>query len=192
MPTSDEKEQDKLIQLIRQAMERDEALREKYEIGDKFRFIREQLKDMLAQLESELKVLQPEEKKAKGQLAEGEVPVYVYLYNAQGLVLRSWVNMLTPKVFYEYSVNRPIYTNRIHIEELLRLKSNKAQHAYLTIAVKPSEILQPAEGSIQKDSNDNPVVKVKEGSLHFSKLIAFTHNGQDYLLNDDNEFVKKE
>ena len=134
--------------------------------------------------------IQQIEQKAKGnELGEDEVVVYVYLYNARGLVLSSWQNLLMPKVFYEYSVNRPIYKDKSHIQALLQSKVNKAQHAYLTVAIKASHIIQP-EAAL-KDNLGNPLIKIKEGSLSVGKLLCFTCNDQEYTLNAKNELVKK-
>ena len=62
--------------------------------------------------------------------------------------------MVSPKVFYEYSVNRPIYAEKQYIETLLRSKSDKFQHAYLTMAVKLGEIVKP--NTALKDASGNP------------------------------------
>lgn len=184
--SKEKEQQNKVVELVQQAIERDEALREKYQIGDKFRFVRERLKQLLQQLEAELQIVHQEEKKQQRKLEEGEVPVYVYLYNAKGLQLNSWLNMLTAKVFYEYSVNRPIYAEKSHIHALLKNKADIQQHAYLTFAMNPGDIIQ----SSQKDVNGNPVVKVRENSLQFSRFISFTHNGQDYRLNEQEVLEK--
>ena len=52
----------------------------------------------------------------------------------------NWQNMLTPRVFYEYSVNRPIYAEKKYVDSLLRAKGNKAHHAFLTVAIKKIHI----------------------------------------------------
>ncbi len=181
-----EEQQKKVVELVHLAIERDEALREKYQIGDKFRFVREKLKQLLQQLESDFHVAHKEEITRHKKLQEGEVPVYVYLYNAKGVQLSTWVNLLTPKVFYEYSINRPIYTEKSHVEALLKNKTNIQQHAYLTVAMQPGDILP----TTQNDINGNPTVRVKENSLRFDRLISFSNNGQDYILNEEGEFEK--
>jgi hypothetical protein len=180
-----------LLELVRDAIRRDDALREKYQIGDKFRFVRDRLHALLNQLEQQVELLKPVEKQSKSTISKDDVLVYVYLFNVQGLVLKSWQNMLTPRLFYEYSVNRPIYLERAHVESLIRSKSNKAQHAFIAIAVKPQDILQGDESSWLKDIQGNRVIKVKEGAFHFSKCAFFSHNGMDYTLNDEGELVKK-
>lgn len=181
----------KLIETVRQAIQHDNELREKYEIGEKFRFVRDRLNTILETLETSLpKSTQGSAFSDRGVAAD-EVPVYVYLYNTQGLQFRTWQNLVSPKVFYEYSVNRPIYMEKAQIESLLKTKTNKAQHAYLAIAVKRDHIINVPEDGAQKDAIGNQLVKVKEGSLHIGKLIAFTHQGQDYVLDDDGQLVKK-
>lgn len=186
------KEYEDLIQLIRDAIQQDADLREKYGVADKFRFVRDRLNGLLTHLEEQAKVLKVEEQKM--QFDEGpsdNTLAYVYLYNAQGAILRTWLTLLTPRVFYEYSVNRPIYQDKYHIDSLVRSKANKQQHAYLTVKIKQSDIVS-AENSAPKDALGNTVIKVREGSLRFENLVAFTHNGQDYGLSKQGEFVKKE
>jgi hypothetical protein len=195
MPRHDDKEsQEHLVNILRQAVESDEALREKYQVGDKFRFVRDRLQALLHKAEQDLPKDDDSDNQAdKNQNAAlDEAVVYVHLYNAKGTLLRNWQAMLTPKVFYEYSVNRPIYTEKAHIDNLLRSKGNKAQHAYLSIVVKKADILQPVVGAIRKDIIGNPLVKIKEGALDFQRLVAFTHNEQDFVLNAQGELVRKE
>jgi intracellular multiplication protein IcmQ len=123
------------------------------------------------------------------ELRENEMAVHVHLYNAKGIALSSWYNMLTPKVFFEYSVNRPIYAERSQIENLLKSKNNKVQHAYLIVAVKADDIIQADSGL--KDSLGCPLIKIKEGSLFFDRLLAFVYNDQEYILNDKGELIRK-
>jgi len=180
-----------VLQLVRATVERDEELRKKYEMDNKFRFVRERLQAIFQQLEQELKITieKPGQQIKKGELLEDEIAVYVYLYNVNGIVLSSWQSLITPKVFYEYSVNRPIYIEKSHIEALLRAKSNKAQHAYLTVAIKTAQIIR-AETEM-KDSLGNPLVKIREGSLSFDKLLGFTYDDQEYILSDKGGLIKK-
>ncbi len=183
-------EYEKLIQLIREALLQDANLREKYGVVEKFRFVRDRLQAVLTHLEEQQQALKKEEKKIE-QIEESsnKVVVYVYLYNAQGAILRSWLTLLTPRVFYEYSVNRPIYREKSQVESLLKAKSNKHQHAYLTVKIEQHDILTAIDKS--KDDEENPIIKIREGSLRFENLVMFTHNGQDYGLSAQGDFVKK-
>lgn len=188
-PPSKKEQQEKLVTLLQQALRQDEGLRVKYQVGDKFRFIHDTLESLLEQCEKTLKEIEKEEKKTITKPDKNDIMIFVYLYNAHGITLRSWHNMLLPKVFYEYSVNRPIYMNKGDVDALIRSKKNKAHHGYITLTVKSEEIIKPAG---LKDMIGNPVIKVKENSLKFEKLIAFTHNEIDYIVDDEGTLVKKE
>lgn len=177
-----------VVELIREAIKQDEAFREKFQIGNKFRFVRDRLHALLERLEANLQTTHVEEQIITRTASADETVVYVYLYNVHGLSLRTWQVLLSPKVFYEYSVNRPIYAEKSHIERLLKSKQNIVQHAYLSIAVKKKDISQANE---LKDTLGNSLLKVREGSLQFDSLLAFTHNYQDYTVNSEGELVKK-
>jgi hypothetical protein len=186
----DEKEQEKkLIELLRDVVARDKELREKFGIGDKFRFVRDRLDALLLQLETHVESVKVEEKKLISVKTDDEILAFVYLYNSQGATLLTWINMLTPKLFYEYSVNRPIYLDKYHIDSLIKSKANRVQHAFLTIAIKQHDLI--VNENAPKDAMGNPVAKVREGSLKFERLIAMTHNDQEYVLTEQGALVKK-
>jgi hypothetical protein len=189
MPKQSKEQEEKLLQLVQSALEKDAALREQYKIGDKFRFVKDRLQALLTHVQENLTV-ETVEVKQENPVGEDEQLVYVYLYNAQGLVLQTWQKMLNPDVFYEYSVNRPIYTNKAHVESFIKQKSNKMHHGYLTVVVKKNDIIKTTEENTQKDVNNNPLVKVKEGSLHIKKLLSFTYNGHDYQVSASGEIIK--
>jgi hypothetical protein len=186
---SDEQEQkEKLVELIREAIAHDEALRKKFEIGDRFRFVRDRLAELLDQLEKHVKSTAPAaEKVYGGAMLEDEALVYVYLYNAQGILVNTWQKIITPKLFFEYSVNRPIYADQEGIDSTLRQKANKVQHGYLTVIMKKVDIL----ASDTKDTAGNTVVKIREGSLKFDRLVSFTHNDIEYTVNEEGEMKRK-
>jgi hypothetical protein len=181
-------QREKLLHVVRLANQQDTELREQYNIGDKFRFIRDRLQALLKHVEESLASEEADDQPRDESLAVDEVLVYVHLYNAQGLVLQTWQKMVSVGVLYDHSINRPIYTDKSHIDAFIRSKSNKAQHGYLSIAVKKATI-QATEDL--KDAFGHPIIKVKEGSLLFDKVAAFTHNGIDYVVKANGELIKK-
>jgi intracellular multiplication protein IcmQ len=189
MSINEKEQREKLINIIREAVAGDNALREKFQVGDKFRFVRDRLQALLDQLEQHAETKQAEEIKRGVTLVEDEILIYVYLYNAQGVTLQTWVNMLTPKLFYEYSVNRPIYLDKNHIESLIRSKSNKMQHAFLTVAIKQKDVIQ--NDRLPQDVLGHVIVKVREGSLKFERFIVLTHNENDYILDQSGILSKQ-
>jgi hypothetical protein len=185
--------QDKLLQLIQEAIKQDNELRLTLHIGDKFRFIRDRLNALLLHLEKNALSLSLAVKGSQShieQMKENETIVYVYLFNAHGLTLTTWQNMLKPELFYEYSINRPVYLEKTQIESFIRSKTNKAQHGYISVVVQKEHVLKGT--NLVKDVIASPVVKVKEGALHFENLVSFTHAGKDYLVNANAELIKKE
>ena len=189
MSTDESEQNKKLVALIQDAVAQDNQLREKYSIADKFRFVRDRLQALLNQVENHVETVQVAEKKADVNKTDDEILAFVYLYNSQGTTLPTWINMLTPKLFYEYSVNRPIYLDKNHIENLISAKANRVQHAYLTIAIKHNDLINNEKAP--KDQLGNAILKVREGSLKFERFIALTHNSQDYILTEQGALVKK-
>jgi hypothetical protein len=182
---------DKLVSFVRIIVQHDAQLREQYAVGDRFCFVRDRLQGLLSGLEANMPpVVDLHEESATQRISHAaEREVYIYLYNAQGAVLRSWAALLTPHALYEHSINRPVYTTKEQVETLLRGKSNPAQHAYLTISVFESDLVQQ-QG--KADATGKPLFRVKEGALKPGHLISLTHNGHEYVLNVRGEIVKKE
>lgn len=176
-----------LLKLVQEAVQQDKALREKFGTGEKFRFIRDRLQSLLDDVTARVNVMQEQIERKTNPLKENEQLVYVYLYNAQGLLLSTWHKMLGEEVFYEYSINRPIYDNQNSIEAIIRNKSNKPAHAYITIAVNKNDILP----SLTKDNLDQPVIKVREGALKRTRMISFSHNGNEYVLDERGTLIPK-
>lgn len=191
MSNGNHERKQKLLELMNQALSADQSLREKYQIGDKFRFIRDRLQALSQQIESSVSAIKQKVEKKEITLLEDEVVVYVYLYNTQGLNFQTWQKMLSPSVFYEYSVNRPIYGEKSYVDMFIKTKANKMQHGYLAVAVKKSNILEALPGTVQNDTIGNPLIRVREGSLSLNRLIVFHHNDQDYVVNEAGELTKK-
>jgi hypothetical protein len=178
-----------LLQITKNAVQHDMVLREQYQIASKFRFIQDRLAALLTGMEEAAAIIVREkESKEPGVKTEDEVLVCVYLYNAQGMILQTWQKMLSPAVFYEYSVNRPIYSDKEHIDVVIRNKPNKMQHAYLSVYIKKRDIISGEN----TDSYGHPLLKIREGALRFDRLISFTHNLIDYLVSEAGVFTKKE
>lgn len=188
MSTHHQEQYKRLLQLIHDTIQQDEKLREKYQVGDKFRFIHDRLQGLRQEIEDILTTTQSINPVRVIEVKPDEMVVYVYLYNAQGSVMRSWQSLLAPKLFYEYSVNRPIYTEKRDIDAFLRSRSNPMQHGYLSIIVKRDAV---KDASV-KDALGNVLVKVREGSLDVNRFIAFHHNGLDYTLTGEGELVRDE
>ncbi len=188
----DQKDQiEKILQLVQSAIQQDQELREKYKIGDKFRFIRDRLIALQSRIEEQINAMQKETEKKTDLITEDEVMVYVHLFNAQGLVFQTWQKMISPSVFYEYSVNRPVYAEKSLVESFIRSRPNKVQHGFIGVIIKKQDILSIPDAEMTKDAVGNPLIKIREGSLLFNRFSSFVHNGHEYVLNEE-KLVKKE
>lgn len=179
-----------ILELLHNALTQDETLRQEYQIGNKFRFIHDRLKSLQLNAEETLASFEKKIKKTDNTLQADETLVYIYLYNAQGQQLSTWQKMVTPAVFYEYSVNRPIYESKADIDAFIRTKANKMHHGYLTIIVPKADILPPDADNIAKDTIGQALIRVREGSLQASKMLTFTHNNQDFHLDEEGRLIK--
>jgi len=189
MPKDSQELKNKLMQIVSDAVSQDAKLRETLLIGDKFRFIRDRLTALQQHVDEALQTIKVEENNVKQAVSQDEQLVYVYLFNAHGMDLQSWIKMLHPSVYYEHSVNRPIYGSKEHVEMVIRNKTNRIQHGYLEIAVKTAAVVQRG-GEALKDNLGNPLIKIKEGSLRPERLISFVHNGHQYSLDENGRLEK--
>jgi hypothetical protein len=193
MSTGNKKLKEAIQKLISDSIQTDKTLREKYNMGNKFRFIRDRLAALAARVDDELKETEESSDQEDKTVAQDEIVVYVYIFNAQGLVFQTWQKMLNPAVFYEYSVNRPVYMEKAQVESFIRSKPNKVQHGFLSVIIKKTEILShPVDLPAPIDQVGNPLVKIKEGCLKFEKMLVFTHQDIEYVINAAGQIVKKE
>ncbi|HEU5280974.1 MAG TPA: type IVB secretion system protein IcmQ [Gammaproteobacteria bacterium] len=174
---------EKLLGVTQTALTQDESLRQQFNIANKFRFVREKLQALHDAVNAALASIQ-EAMEANEPVAAGadEVVVYVYLFNAQGVLVPTWRKMVTPSVMYEYSVNRPIYRDQSALDAIIRTKSERQQHAYFAIAVKKENIISDAQG--------HALVRVKEGCLSHQRILFFRHNEHDYRVSETGELIK--
>jgi len=189
MPSDSKELKEKLLQILNEVVTKDNELRQSLQIGDKFKFIRDRLQALKDDTQAAVETIKLSDESVVKTVAEDEQLVYVYIFNAHGIDLQSWLKMLHPSVYYEYSVNRPIYFEKEHAEAVIRGKAKRVQHGYVTFAVKKALIFSTLENSV-KDQIGNPLVKLKEGSLKPERLISFTHNDVDYCLNESGKLEK--
>lgn len=189
----DKIEKDKLLELIQACIQQDQSLRDEFHIGDKFRFVRDRLSALEKQVQQELIESDREISEKIVTATENEIVVYVYIYNVQGLNFLSWQKLVNPSVFYEYSINRPIYTDKAQMDAFIRSRTNRNQHGYLAFVINQTDLapLKPDEKPAF-DVIGNPVVKIKEGTLKFNKLISFTHQDTLYSVTESGQLKKKE
>ena len=115
-------------------------------------------------------------------LADDEMIVYVDLINAQGKLLSTWQKMLAPRALREHSVNRPIYADFSHIEELVRSKKNPVSHGFIEAVIKKADILVPLEECTCTGPLGHPLLRLKQGALLLKNVRFFYHLDKKYRL----------
>lgn len=181
----DEYIDDETYQIIKKASDIEVKLREKYKIGVRFNLIRTQLTSMLEKIEKELgktDAKKSAEISAEKQLKPDETVVYVYLFNVNGKIIRTWQQLLTQQALFDHSVNRPIYLQKEHIEKIIRSKPNRDQQGYIEIIIKKPDLLEIGNGKSLQDSQGHPLARIKQGSLQPDNIKMFVHSGKHYQL----------
>jgi hypothetical protein len=172
----------KVKELLQDAINTEKLLREKHEIGVRFHVLRSQLQANLEEFEKEIALMQesePSDAPQKQTIADDEMLVYVHLFNSFGSKLKSWENLLLGSSLQEHSVNRPIYTDITQVEEILRTRAPKEQHAYLEMLIKKTDLLAENKSN---DCYQHSLAKLREGSLKPEKIRRLHHKSIDYQL----------
>lgn len=163
----------------------EKKLRQRCGVGTRFKVINTQLQSILKKFTERIQRIQSIMQKTEKDvnvLAEDEMLVYVYLFNAQGATLKNWQNLLLPRALVDHSVNRPIYAKQEDIEQVLRSKPNKAQHSYLVVKIKKENVLSDGEKGDLRDQNGFPLLRVKHGALEADNIKEFVHYGHKYKV----------
>lgn len=171
--------------VLKQVAEKEKTLREKHQVGVRFSVVQQQIQKLLTQFEAQLaeaKQQDVELAEKVRQLADDEILVYVHLFNAQGRELTSWQSLFTKKSLIDHSANRPVYLTKAEVEEVLRARMPKEQHACLTVIMKSADVF--SDKNIQ-DAFGHKLVRLRQGSILLSNILNFHHCAKDYQVGGD-------
>lgn len=185
---------EKLKVLLEEALERDKALREQFKAGDKLDIVPKKLQSILSEVENNLvkiTAITSQKIKRRDAIAEDDVIVYVYLFNGNGVELSSWHSMFTKDALFAYSVNRPIYLKKEHIDNLLQSRLPLENNAALAVAVKKTDVIVQEEAAFALDPLEQPLIRVREGAFSRNKIQYFQHNRQQYRVDERGKLIVK-
>jgi len=188
----DDKANTEVHEALQSAVDKEGELRENCEIGVRFNVVNTQLQAAVEKFDKAVGIGEEkgeEAAKAEAGLAEDETLVYVYLFNAHGMALRTWQNLLLPSAFFEHSVNRPIYADKEHVEAVLRAKPNKDRHAYVEVVIKKDDIFQTTGGQDLQDKYGHPLLRLRQGALKPKNAQYFFHKDTKYKISKDGQIV---
>ncbi len=179
-----------LEQVISKALEAEVQKREAYGIGARFSVIATQLRSLKHWYSDSCSVVEEvglahEEEQ---QLAEDELFIYIYLFNANGTKAIYWKPLLSARALIDHSINRPIYAREAYVSELIRSKNTPEQHAYVKAVINKADVLMSESESILQDKLGNPIVRIKHGALKAQSVVEFVHRGKCYQRGVNGDF----
>lgn len=99
--------------------------------------------------------------------------IYVSLYSADGSNLQSWERIVTN--LPRQMISRPIYANEDDVKELVRLKENKVNEAYVAIYINKDDILFLSPDKTLMDKRGKPLLSIKDKTLYLENISRFVH-----------------
>lgn len=169
----------KILNALHQA---EQEFREAHHIGARFSVVSNQITALKTECEHAFSAtLTPEStEKQLNTLKADEKLLFVYLFNMHGDKIKNWQKLLTESALHDHGNNRPIYTERSDIEELLRSKQNPPLHGYLEIAIPKSAIQENAA----KDNLGHSLARLKNHPLTTKDVRSFVHLNQHYKISN--------
>lgn len=118
----------------------------------------------------------------KLRLNEGYVKIFISIYQSDPYNIIKWESTL--KSIREYSINRPIYRNEEHIQEMIRSKQGSANEGYVVLYIQSNDIIPPYTGKIAKDRWGHELLTVKDNSLQPENIVEFVHQARRYTFSN--------
>lgn len=106
--------------------------------------------------------------------------VFVSLYSSNGIVLRSWEQILVN--LPHQMISRPIYADEGKLQALIKTKENKLNEAYVAIYVDEGDILPLSAEKTPVDKLGTGLLSLKDKSLKLENIIRFIHLSDVYLF----------
>lgn len=117
----------------------------------------------------------------KKEVPEGYRRVFVLLYQVEGGSLLNWFSVI--KSLTEYSINRPVYEDENHLQEVIRSKvSGSESNGYVIVDVKEGDLFRNPE---QLDTFGHQLSTLKEKAVDMEHIVEFIHaNRKRYVVRE--------
>ncbi len=120
----------------------------------------------------------------------GYCQVFVSLYQAEGSNLQKWHHLL--KTLTEYSISRPVYRDESYIQKMMRAKENIQREAYVSVWIKPGDIIELPGARVAMDRLGQEMLTLKAGAIKPENIIAFAHCQKLYDVCEQGLVLKAE
>jgi len=132
-----------------------------------------------------------EKKKKSHIIPEGDVLVYVTLYQASGKDLMMW--QITCNAISTCGFGRPIYLDEEKARQWVKSKGSGNTDGYAIVHVPENSLItKDKDESLMYDSLENQVVHIKPGNLSAERIVKFVHYNQDSYYFIDGKLVLAE
>lgn len=140
-------------------------------LGKKFAQIRDEFKRDVGLDEHALEKKNSEKERFK--LAEGQLEVFISLYNAQGNDLSHWSRIIGNLT--NQSVSRPTYDAMKDVKEMIRSKNNINNEGFVSVYITREDLLKLPDERQPKDKLGHPLLVLKERAITHDKIRKFYH-----------------
>ncbi|MFY7697394.1 MAG: Dot/Icm secretion system protein IcmQ [Legionella sp.] len=115
-------------------------------------------------------------------LRSGQQQVFIVLYSSDGANIASWERILVnlPKQM----VSRPVYAQEKDAKDIIKVKENKVNEAYVSFFVGPEDIMSLEADKSLKDKLGRGLLSLKDKSLRIENMNFFVHQSGVYEFID--------
>ena len=129
-----------------------------------------------------------EQKKASHKIPEGDVLVYITLYQASGKDLMMW--QITCNAISTCGFGRPIYLEEKNAMQWVKSKGEKTCDGYVIVHVPKEAVIDLDKDETEMlDSLNNKLVHIKPGYLGPDKIVKFVHFNQSKYYFIDGKLI---
>ena len=109
----------------------------------------------------------------KPALKEGQIEVFVALYQAQSNDLEKWKETLL--TLTTNTVGRPVYRDESHVIKAIQVRGNLPQEGYAVVYVDEEDIFNIPASRQVKDSLGNELLSLQQGAVRPDDIHEFIH-----------------
>lgn len=109
----------------------------------------------------------------KPPLQEGEVELFISLYQAQGANLQKWEEAL--RTLGSSSVGRPVYSEESHAEQAINARGNPLQEGYAVVYVKQNNIIKLPQARETSDRFGHVLMSLTGHAVQLENIHEFVH-----------------
>ena len=146
-------------------------------LGKKIKELRDEFSTLITNYESG-ETGAPEYLAHRAHLNANLKLVYIGLYSSEGVNIVVWQRIVAN--LQRQIVSRPVYTNEVDIQKMIKTKEKKINEAYVSIYVQPEDILDLPTDKLPVDKLGKPMLVLKDNAINLENIDLFYHFSSKY------------